>query len=156
MGVWYAQEYGFYDRLDPAGVTLTVMAQGKPVPLAAREVQAIDADSSPIRWRACFRLTGALPERTHGAFRRARQDECRSRSWPTPTEGASVGLLDNAGQFLNSEQGEQMSDQAIQSGSDAVNDATGGKFSDQVTQAGQLADDRIGTSEQAEQNPNQP
>ena len=45
VGVWYAQEYGFYDRLDPAGVTLTVMAQGKPVPLAAREVQAIDADS---------------------------------------------------------------------------------------------------------------
>ncbi|WP_423211149.1 DUF6446 family protein [Paracoccus yeei] len=62
VGVWYAQEYGFYDRLDPAGVTLAVMAQGKPVPLAAREVQAIDADSSPIRWRACFRLTGALPE----------------------------------------------------------------------------------------------
>lgn len=61
LGVWYAQEYGFYDRLDPSAAALTVIAEGKPVALATDGVEAIDASSSPIRWRACFHLTEALP-----------------------------------------------------------------------------------------------
>ncbi|MFT4014698.1 MAG: DUF6446 family protein [Paracoccus sp. (in: a-proteobacteria)] len=62
VGVWYAQEYGFYDRLDPSAVALTVIAGGRPVPLATDGVEAIDASSSPIRWRACFHLTQPLPQ----------------------------------------------------------------------------------------------
>ncbi|MTH34875.1 histidine kinase [Paracoccus limosus] len=61
VGVWYAQEYGFYDRIDPSAAALTVIADGKPVALATNGVEAIDADSSPIRWRACFHLTKPLP-----------------------------------------------------------------------------------------------
>lgn len=61
IGVWYAQEYGFYDRLDPSAAALTVIADGKPVALATDGVEAIDASSSPIRWRACFHLTEPLP-----------------------------------------------------------------------------------------------
>ncbi len=60
-GIWYAQEYGFYDRLDPATVALTVMRDGRPAPLRASAIEAIDADSSPIRWRACFHLADPLP-----------------------------------------------------------------------------------------------
>lgn len=60
-GVWYAQQYAFYDRLDPASVTLTATVNGESVPVLASEVQVIDASSSPIRWRACFRLTEPLP-----------------------------------------------------------------------------------------------
>ena len=30
-------------------------------PLAVTDLRAIDADSSPIRWRACFRLSAPLP-----------------------------------------------------------------------------------------------
>ena len=63
-GMWYAQEYAYYDKLDPATVTLTATVAGQPVPLAVADVQAIDADSAPIRWRACFRLTGPLPAGT--------------------------------------------------------------------------------------------
>ena len=55
-----------------------------------------------------------------------------------------MGLMDKAGEFLNSEQGEQLSDQAIQAGSDAANRATGNKYADQIAQGGQFADDRIG------------
>jgi hypothetical protein len=62
VGVWYAQEYGFYDQLDPAGVTITVMANGQAVPLQAGDLEAIDASSSPIRWRGCFRVDQPLPE----------------------------------------------------------------------------------------------
>ena len=61
-GIWYAQEYGFYDRLDPSAAALTVVADGKAAALATEGVEAIDASSSPIRWRACFQLTAALPQ----------------------------------------------------------------------------------------------
>ncbi|MDS9467175.1 DUF6446 family protein [Paracoccus sp. MBLB3053] len=62
VGVWYAQEYGFYERVDPAGIGLTVIADGQPVTLEVGELEAIDASSSPIRWRGCFRLDRPLPE----------------------------------------------------------------------------------------------
>ncbi len=60
-GVWYAQEYGFYDRIDPAGpgaaVTAVSAADGGALDLPVADFQGIDATSSPLRWRACFRLT---------------------------------------------------------------------------------------------------
>lgn len=61
-GVWYAQEYGFYDQVDPASVELVVMRNGASTPLEVDAVQAIDASSSPIRWRACFQLLAPLPD----------------------------------------------------------------------------------------------
>jgi hypothetical protein len=54
-GIWYAQEYGFYDQIDPTGpdaVLEVETAMGQTV-LKIRDFQGIDANSSPIRWRAC-------------------------------------------------------------------------------------------------------
>ncbi|GGF70803.1 signal transduction histidine kinase [Paracoccus acridae] len=51
-GMWYLQEYHFYDRIPPAD-TLAVQTAGGPVTLPVRDFQGIDADSSPLRWRAC-------------------------------------------------------------------------------------------------------
>ncbi len=56
-GMWYAQEYGYYDSIDPATVTLEVATPAGPQPLTIADVQAIDADSSPLRWRACATVT---------------------------------------------------------------------------------------------------
>lgn len=55
-----------------------------------------------------------------------------------------MGLMDKAGEFLNSEQGEQMSDQAVSAGSDAINNATGNKFADQVSKGGEFVEGRVG------------
>ena len=60
-GVWYAQEYAYYDQLDPASVALTAVVAGQPVRLAADDINAIDASSAPHRWRVCARLTGPVP-----------------------------------------------------------------------------------------------
>jgi hypothetical protein len=62
-GIWYAQEYGFYDEIDPTGpgAQLGAATGTGQMPLAIRDFQGIDASSSPIRWRACARLD-ALPE----------------------------------------------------------------------------------------------
>lgn len=55
-----------------------------------------------------------------------------------------MGLLDNAKDALNSQQAEDVSDQALQAGRDAVNKATGDKHAEQVQQASDFLDGKIG------------
>ena len=54
-GMWYAQEYGYYDRIDPEGsdarIAVTTPAGTRDLTLTGFD--GIDADSSPLRWRAC-------------------------------------------------------------------------------------------------------
>ncbi|MCW3725638.1 DUF6446 family protein, partial [Burkholderia cenocepacia] len=51
-GMWYLQEYYFYDRLHAAD-SLTVQTASGPATLPVRDFQGIVADGSPLRWRAC-------------------------------------------------------------------------------------------------------
>ena len=63
VGMWYAQEYGFYDRI-PAGspaATVAVQTDHGAVPLHTIDFEGIDADSSPLRWRASFRVEAGIP-----------------------------------------------------------------------------------------------
>lgn len=56
VAVYYLQVHAFYDDVsDTAVITLN------GAPLVVRDLRAIDSDSSPIRFRACFQLD-ALPE----------------------------------------------------------------------------------------------
>jgi hypothetical protein len=56
--IWYLQVYGFYERADLGddmiAVELTSLITGQPEPIIAEDFEAIDATSSPIRYRACF------------------------------------------------------------------------------------------------------
>lgn len=56
IGVYYAQIYGYYSEVsaDAAGVELTSLISGEPEPILFEDFQAIEASSSPIRYRACF------------------------------------------------------------------------------------------------------
>ena len=59
--MYWLQVYAFYDRLDPDMVTIRITEDGTPREIAAENLQAIDSDSSPIRFRACLEaadLTG--------------------------------------------------------------------------------------------------
>ena len=61
-GLYYLQIYGFY-RETPApsgGVELVSVTSDQLEPITTENFQAIDADSSPIRYRACFE-TDARP-----------------------------------------------------------------------------------------------
>ncbi|WEF23351.1 DUF6446 family protein [Paracoccus sp. S3-43] len=51
-GMWYLQEYHFYDRL-PAADTMTVQTASGPATLPVTDFQGIDGNSSPLKWRAC-------------------------------------------------------------------------------------------------------
>jgi hypothetical protein len=63
VAMYYLQVYGFYRTLDPAQVTMAVTrADGVEETLPLRDAQAIDSDSSPIRYRACATVAGDLPD----------------------------------------------------------------------------------------------
>ncbi len=63
--VYYLQVYGFYEEIAPTGasdVQLVLAEGGATEPVAHADFQAIDADSSPIRYRACFTTSVTLEE----------------------------------------------------------------------------------------------
>jgi hypothetical protein len=54
------------------------------------------------------------------------------------------GLGDKAKDFLNSDKGEQVSDQALDKAGDLADEKTGGTHDAQIDKGRDLADDRIG------------
>lgn len=67
-GMYYLQIYGFYYDVEPQpGQDVVLMARGgdSPEPINYTAFQAIDADSSPIRYRACFE-TDLTPDKMAG------------------------------------------------------------------------------------------
>ncbi|MDU9004877.1 DUF6446 family protein [Sedimentitalea todarodis] len=62
--LYYLQVFGYYDAVEPdpgRDVLLVSRASVTPEPISYDGFQAIDAESSPIRYRACFTTT-AGPE----------------------------------------------------------------------------------------------
>ena len=58
--IYYLQVYHFYTRLGPkaaADVALLPKSGGAPEQIAVADFDGVDADSSPLRYRACFRVT---------------------------------------------------------------------------------------------------
>ena len=61
--LYYLQVYAFYTLLPAQAVAdlRLTLADGTMVPVTASDFNGIDADSSPIRYRACFTPTGLPP-----------------------------------------------------------------------------------------------
>ena len=62
-GLYYLQIYGFYTEVADtaaADVQLVSVVTDMPEPIAYSGFEAIDADSSPIRYRACFETEMSL------------------------------------------------------------------------------------------------
>lgn len=62
--IYYLQIYAYYYPVpaaaEAAQIRLVSVATGEPEPIAVSEFEAIDADSSPLRFRACFRVDNSL------------------------------------------------------------------------------------------------
>ncbi len=60
--LYYLQVYGYYREvpLPEQGVELVSLSTNAPEPILTDNFLAIDADSSPIRYRACFETTLSL------------------------------------------------------------------------------------------------
>jgi hypothetical protein len=55
IGVWYASTRAYYERLESVEITLQ-RPDGTLVPLVIAVAEGIDAYTSPLRFRACFRV----------------------------------------------------------------------------------------------------
>lgn len=64
IALYYLQVYGFYsevpDSAEPDVLLVSYVSQ-EPEPIVYTAFQAIDAESSPIRFRACFQTDMSLP-----------------------------------------------------------------------------------------------
>ena len=54
IALYYLQVYGFYEPVVEAEVQLVSVVSDAPEPISIDNFEAIDAESSPIRYRACF------------------------------------------------------------------------------------------------------
>jgi hypothetical protein len=62
--VYYMQEYGYYQTVsadtEAASLTLTPIEGDQPETLPTEGFEGVDADSSPLRFRSCFRVDVSL------------------------------------------------------------------------------------------------
>ncbi|WP_424978075.1 DUF6446 family protein [Leisingera sp. S232] len=92
--MYYLQVYGFYDEvaLQPGrDVMLVPLDGGAAQPIAYADFQAIDADSSPIRYRACF-TTKMTPDALAQVFTLSDKIEPRNApDWFGCFDAAAIG-----------------------------------------------------------------
>jgi len=62
-GMYYFQVYAYYDRLEPRTSLIAELPEGV-TRLTITDFEGIDSDSSPLRFRACFRVLGEPAELT--------------------------------------------------------------------------------------------
>ncbi|MFN3144810.1 MAG: DUF6446 family protein [Paracoccaceae bacterium] len=64
--MYWLQVHAFYERVsaDQVDILLTNVATGQPEPIPVSGLQAIDAGSSPLRFRACFTTAYSTPTLT--------------------------------------------------------------------------------------------
>lgn len=61
--IYYLQVFAYYETVEPNGtddVVLTSMVSGQPEPILYDGFEAIEATSSPIRFRACFKTSQSI------------------------------------------------------------------------------------------------
>jgi hypothetical protein len=76
VAIYWLQVYAFYEpaRFEPgAEIRLTPIASDEPEVILANDVTGIDADSSPLRFRACFTtpLSQAMLTETYRVYEKA-------------------------------------------------------------------------------------
>ncbi|MBR9652828.1 DUF6446 family protein [Thalassovita aquimarina] len=73
VAMYYLQVYAYYDEVAASGtndVQMTSLVSGLPEPILYDGFKAIDSDSSPIRYRACFttRMSQAMLTETYELY----------------------------------------------------------------------------------------
>lgn len=65
IAMYWLQVYGFYEAVPVSStqddVRLTLLVNGEAEPILYEDFEAIDSESSPIRYRACFTTSMSIP-----------------------------------------------------------------------------------------------
>lgn len=92
--LYYQQVYAYYERLDPDRVDIRITRGSLSGSIEASNLQAIDADSSPIRFRACFEASGSV---TVGAKRYENPEPLNAPFWFSCFNASEIGADLEAG-----------------------------------------------------------
>ena len=103
IAVYYLQEYAYYTEASfapGAEIVLTPIESDVPEPILAEGVTGIDADSSPLRFRACFvtPLTQGMLTETYRAYDGAAP--LNAPSWFDCFDAAVIGAALEKGEAL--------------------------------------------------------
>ncbi|TNJ41982.1 DUF6446 family protein [Phaeobacter sp. B1627] len=101
IAMYYLQVYGYYDEVvarPGQDVVLLPIGSDVPVPIAYDDFQAIDAASSPIRYRACF-TTPLTPEAVAQLYQLSdAQDPRNAPGWFGCFDATAIGQALQDGQ----------------------------------------------------------
>ena len=103
IAMYWLQVYAFYEDaafVPGQEITLTSIESGQPEAILAQDVTGIDADSSPIRFRACFRtpMTQGMLTETYRAYEGA--TPLNAPSWFDCFDATEIGAALENGQAL--------------------------------------------------------
>ncbi|EAQ27411.1 DUF6446 family protein [Roseovarius sp. 217] len=101
--MYYLQVYHFYEEVAADGtndVVLTSLVTGAPEPVLYENFTAIDASSSPIRYRACFTtaMSHAMLSETYEIYERA--EPLTAPSWFDCYDAQAIGQALEEGSAL--------------------------------------------------------
>lgn len=101
--IYYLQEYAYYTKAvfqTGREIELTLIESGQPEPILAENIEGIDADSSPLRFRACFHtpMSQAMLSETYQAYQGA--SPLNAPSWFGCFDAAKIGEALEKGEAL--------------------------------------------------------
>ena len=98
--MYYLQVYGFYDVVYEEDVALVSLTSEEPETIPFDNFQAIDAESSPIRYRACFTTPQSLAFLTESYVLVDDADPRNAPGWFECFDAAAIGAELEAGTAL--------------------------------------------------------
>lgn len=102
--IYWLQEYGYYYRLPAdapfAQIRLVPLTGGEPEPIPVADLQAIDADSSPLRFRACFTVENSLAMLTETYELAEKPVPLNGPRWFTCYDARAIGRALETGEAL--------------------------------------------------------
>ncbi len=103
VSMYWLQVYAYYDEVSGADieeVQLTSLSTGLPEPVAFENFNGIDADSSPIRYRACFDLVNSQAMLTETYVIYDRPEPLVAPGWFDCFDAAAIGAALEAGEAI--------------------------------------------------------
>ena len=101
--MYYLQEYAYYKPVSFAPgseIALTALASGQPEAIPVKDLQGIDATSSPLRFRACFTTVLDQPTLTEGFKIYDKAVPLNAPNWFTCFDAARIGAALESGEAI--------------------------------------------------------
>ena len=102
--IYYLQVYAFYSPIaasaEAAEIRLVSVVSGEPEPVNVTGFEGIDADSSPLRFRACFHIDNSLAMLTETYKLAEDADPLNGPGWFDCYDAGEIGAALESGEAL--------------------------------------------------------